>query len=306
MNASSLPHAERTAAEKREADLHHIILSKIDQVNDNIRLLRFQVSPTKRFRPGQWLDVYLPGIRQAGGFTITSTPQDAQWSGKTGYLELAVQKSPNNPPAAWLWRPEGEILGSGVIVRIGGSFVWPPPGVDLTSIKRLVFVAGGVGIKYVRFRTFTFTRLTRLFSPLISILTHLYQQSASVLPQIQFLYTTRFPKNGGLSSILFFDRLHQIFKEGSYDRNFTLFLTQCSEVEKNKLFGPASGAADKERIICGRLDSRSLLDAVGPVKDRKGVVVYVCGVPSMTDEFVSLLRGAEGMDDKRVLCEKWW
>ncbi|KAL8762454.1 MAG: hypothetical protein Q9184_001537 [Pyrenodesmia sp. 2 TL-2023] len=288
MNASA-PHTERTAAEKREADLHHVILSKIDQVNDDIRLLRLQVSPTKQFRPGQWLDVYLPGVRQAGGFTITSTPQDAQWVGKTGYLELAVQKSPNNPPAAWLWRPEGEILGSSVIIRIGGSFVWPPPGVDLTTIKRLVFVAGGVGI-----------------NPLLSILTHLYQQSASVLPQIQFLYTTRFPKNGELSSILFFDRLHQIFKDGSHDRNFTLFLTQCSEIEKNKLFGPAMGAADRERIVCGRLDPRSLLDAVGPVEDRKGVVVYICGVPSMTDAFVSLLRGAEGMDEKRVLCEKWW
>lgn len=50
MNASSVPHTERTAAEKREADLHHVILSKIDQVNDDIRLLRLQVSPTKQVK----------------------------------------------------------------------------------------------------------------------------------------------------------------------------------------------------------------------------------------------------------------
>lgn len=30
------------------------------------------------FLPGQWLDVHIPSIAQAGGFTITSTPADAQ------------------------------------------------------------------------------------------------------------------------------------------------------------------------------------------------------------------------------------
>jgi hypothetical protein len=32
-------------------------------------------------------------------------------------------------------------------VRVGGSFVWPPPGVDVNKIKRAIFIAGGVGIK---------------------------------------------------------------------------------------------------------------------------------------------------------------
>lgn len=47
MNSSSVPHEQRTAAVKREVDLHHLILSNIDQVNENIRLIRLQVSPTK-------------------------------------------------------------------------------------------------------------------------------------------------------------------------------------------------------------------------------------------------------------------
>jgi hypothetical protein len=63
------------------------------------------------------------------------------------YLELAVQKSPDNPPAAWLWKPIKEVMGKEVHVRVGGSFVWPPPGVDMDKIKRAVFIAGGVGIK---------------------------------------------------------------------------------------------------------------------------------------------------------------
>jgi hypothetical protein len=65
----------------------------------------------------------------------------------TPYFELAIQNSPNNPPAAWLWRPAEEIQGQEIKVRVGGSFVWPPPGLDVDKIKRVMFIAGGVGIK---------------------------------------------------------------------------------------------------------------------------------------------------------------
>ncbi|KAL8653468.1 MAG: hypothetical protein Q9210_002074 [Variospora velana] len=284
INSSSVPHEQRTAAVKREADLHHLILSNIDQVNENIRLIRLQ------FRPGQWLDVYVPGIRQAGGFTVTSTPKDAQWSdGKPGYLELAIQKSPNNLPAAWLWRPEQEILTSGVIIRIGGNFVWPPPNVNPASITRLVFVAGGVGI-----------------NPLISILSDLHQSRPQPICQINFLYTTRFPQSNEPSSILFLGRLRQIFQGWGPNHILGLFLTQCSEAEKEELARKMRDDALTQKTVRGRISHRDLLNALGPVEERAGAVVYICGVPSMTDDFVSLLRGVDGMEEKRVLCEKWW
>jgi hypothetical protein len=62
-------------------------------------------------------------------------------------VELAVQDSPGNPPAAWLWKPEEEILGKEINIRVGGSFVWPPTGIDIQRVKNVVFIAGGVGIK---------------------------------------------------------------------------------------------------------------------------------------------------------------
>lgn len=101
-----------------------------------------------QFLPGQWLDVFVPGNSKPGGFTITSSPSKAQKKpiepasaapadgNDEPYLELAVQKSPDNPPAQYLWRPTAEILHSELRVRVGGSFVWPPPGVQPTVSGR--------------------------------------------------------------------------------------------------------------------------------------------------------------------------
>jgi hypothetical protein len=62
-------------------------------------------------------------------------------------VELAVQNSPGNPSAAWLWRPKEEILGKELNIRVGGSFIWPPTGIQTSEVKTVVFIAGGVGIK---------------------------------------------------------------------------------------------------------------------------------------------------------------
>lgn len=132
--------------------------------------LTYQQQQPFTFLPGQWLDVHIPSVPQAGGFTITSTPADAQIlpspeppteslsveeeslppvrpRGREPYVELAVQKSPFKSPAAWLWRTKEEILGQQLSIRVGGSFVWPPTGIELGEIGNVVFVAGGVGIK---------------------------------------------------------------------------------------------------------------------------------------------------------------
>lgn len=62
-----------------------------------------------------------------------------------------MQESPKNPPAAYLFKPEKEIMGQTLQVRVGGSFVWPPfryiARNEGTLPRRVVFVAGGVGIK---------------------------------------------------------------------------------------------------------------------------------------------------------------
>lgn len=63
----------------------------------------------------------------------------------------------------------------------------------------------------------------------------------------------------------------------------------------------------RELVTHGRrIKHEDLMEALGPVEERKGVVVYICGPPGMTDEFVKVMSRAEGIERERVLCEKWW
>ncbi|KAL8689847.1 MAG: hypothetical protein Q9224_004549 [Gallowayella concinna] len=274
---TSSTHQERTATAQREADLHRVKLASIDQVNESVRVLRLQIPPAKdvKFLPGQWLDVHLPNVQQAGGFTITSTPKDAQHTAdKPGYLELAIQKSPNNPPAAWLWKPEDEILGSDVQVRVGGNFIWPPPSLDPKEIETVAFIAGGVGINP--------EKLNR---------------------RISLLYGTRAPKSRNLSDILFLDRLgdqNHIGKDKD-PLSVDLFLSQCSEEEKQEM-----GSQYKfHSTRAGRIDRNALLRALGPDFELQKTVVYICGPPQMTDEFEEVYL-EQGLPKSIVLTEKWW
>src|SRR5690606_7871577 len=139
--------------------------------------------------PGQWLDTFVPGTPKAGGFTITSPPSAAAATGHrhaAPYLELAVQESPDNAPAAWLWRPREAILGATLKVRVGGSFVFPPVGVaDVASLRRVVFVAGGVGV-----------------NPLMSMLSYI-GENAEVFAglDVRMVYGTKVPAGGDLGQV---------------------------------------------------------------------------------------------------------
>nr|POE65720.1 oxidoreductase nad-binding domain-containing protein 1 [Quercus suber] len=290
----SLPHEQRTAAEPRENQLEPVILSHIREVNDSIRLLRLEAvdhNRTIKFLPGQWLDTFIPGLRSAGGFTITSTPSEARPSKHSApYLELAVQKS-RNPPAQWFWQPEEVILGSRLVVRVGGSFTWPPPNFDVAKIERLVLIAGGVGI-----------------NPLISIFSHLIRTGQRPR-EVHFLYGSKASSDIDTQRILFLPRLMDLVGiEGDPQVTLSLYLTGTGEgdmIEHGKLpnrtFAKRIGEADLSQALNGFKNS-----IFGPEHDRSGTVAYVCGPPKFTDELVALARKQIGMAEDRVLCEKWW
>ncbi|KAK4453097.1 hypothetical protein QBC34DRAFT_216649 [Podospora aff. communis PSN243] len=274
-------HTERTAAEPRDATLHSTTIASIEEINPNIRIFRLALPPPGiKFLPGQWLDVHLPPLPKPGGFTITSTPFKALLSpsNPNPHLELAIQRSPSNPAATYLYQPPSLLLNTPVSVRVGGSFVFPPPGVPVVPLRRVVFVAGGVGV-----------------NPLVSMLCSIAEGSLAGQVDVRFLYSTRdagVPRD--VKGILFLERIAGVFKEGRLKGGLRLFLTGC-EVE----WEGGDVKFEKRRI---RLeDVEEALD-----EEKEDAVVYVCGLPSMTDEFVDGLVAKSGMEEKRVLSEKWW
>ena len=287
--------------------------------------LTAQSQPHVKHLPGQYVDLSIPSISTVGGFTITSPPQTClPWSTREPtctyfptanapksseyteeapypYIELAIQKADDNPPAAYLWHPESEILGSRMDFKIGGNFTFPPMTLskeECEKIDNVVFIAGGVGV-----------------NPIISMLGAMdwkgtdmmegkaaWGQSSGVggmRQRVRVLYSSKREKEG---RILFEDRLEGITSRWENVEGVDMALT---------VFETGDGGRDEEhkgvvKRRKGRIQHEDLFDALGPQDQRKNTVVYVCGVPGMTDEFVDLLKDAPGMDERRVLCEKWW
>jgi hypothetical protein len=102
------------------------------------------------FKPGQWIDTYVPHLLKPGGFSFISTPKEFL---DRGTASLAIQRT-DNPPSTWLW--QDNIVGQNAMIRVGGNFTFPPssPSPKLDEINHLQFVAGGVGIKYRLCHTF--------------------------------------------------------------------------------------------------------------------------------------------------------
>ncbi|KAJ9615329.1 hypothetical protein H2200_001404 [Cladophialophora chaetospira] len=287
----SIPHVIRTAEDHRQQGIWTARLSKIDQVNSKIRLLRLSLP---KDGVGQYIDLYIPNIDVVGGFTITSPPQASSQSQEDPHIELAIQDSPSNPPAAYLWRPKSEILDSTVSFKVGGNFVYPPPTFDrgkCERIKRAVFIAGGVGI-----------------NPIMSMISAMHEAGANrlggMVQEVRVLYSARPEKQtdtGEVEEILFANRLRDIADQWKGHKHVSLHFKQF-------ITGGTSEMSDSgaQPIRGRRISKHDLEDALGPAAQRENTVVYVCGLPTMTDDFVEWLKKAPGMDGKRVLCEKWW
>lgn len=235
-----------------------------------------------------------------GGFTITSPPQASLPTRPDPHIELAIQSSPDNPPAAHLWRPESEILDSEVTFKVGGNFVYPPFNLSreqCETIDRAVFVAGGVGI-----------------NPIMSMVSAMSELGTSnklggMVRTIRVLYTARREQGkaagGGArgEEVLFEQRLQEIAEKWRDDKlvdyRYTFFETSGNFVQEQE---SAGNIVRRYR----RINHEDLLEAIGDEGSRSNTVVYVCGLPTMTDEFVELLKNTPGMDENRVLCEKWW
>lgn len=238
----------------------------------------------------------MPTTPKAGGFTIASSPSGAAPrtpSVEPPYIELAVQESPDNAAAAWLWRPFDSILGSELQVRIGGSFVFPPTcHPTLAGIEKIVFVAGGVGI-----------------NPLMSMLSYLAEGHAfSDLEEVVVLYSSKV-SGRNLEDILFVRRIATLFSSGKIKGRFKLHLTGGSVGDLAlKLSDYEIALGPYVEIQSGRFSALDLCRVV-TANHSSSSMVYICGPPTMTDEMVTLLRSPKcevHIDGSHIMTEKWW
>jgi hypothetical protein len=150
--------------------LHAVTLAQVTDVNESIRILRldfntaeiganvsvvslFGSTGTKlsKFIPGQWLNLHLDGLVVLRGYGIISVPGAALAAqdiapGSKPHVEVIIQ----NVPTIQMQQPQAEVsllVGTQLNISFGGSFVWPPNSVHTTPITRVVFLAGGVGVR---------------------------------------------------------------------------------------------------------------------------------------------------------------
>ncbi|PFH60853.1 hypothetical protein XA68_10210 [Ophiocordyceps unilateralis] len=282
---ASTSHLERTAHEPRHSEILEGSIVRVDEVNERIRLFRLELrSGPAKFSPGQWLDTYVPNVAKPGGFTITSAPSAAMTD--SPYLELAVAKSAENAVAAWLWRPSDQLMGEMLRLRIGGSFVFPPPASsNLSPVRSLVLVAGGVGI-----------------NPLVSIVRSIAESRPALDIDVRFLYASKLPASGRLQDVLFLYAIAALFEQRKLRGWLRLYATGADTTGLHQVPGTSVD------VRSGRLSSdevRSVVRELNPAE----TFVYICGPPVMTDELIAALTapGQEGsLESERVLTEKWW
>ncbi|KAJ2980707.1 hypothetical protein NUW58_g6878 [Xylaria curta] len=147
--------------------------------------------------------------------------------------------------------------------------------------------------------------------------------------EVHFLYSLRDPGAGGegrrrreARNMLFLERISRVFRQGKVRGSLEVFLTGGGGEGQERAEGErvihcrdgGNGDGDGDEYIIPFHARRCTVDddiakALGSPAERRFAVVYVCGVPTMTDQFVARLtdhRSGLGLEPHRVLCEKWW
>jgi len=135
-------HLDHTKHQFRAPDELAARVKLIEQVSPSIKRLTLDIlhpSPPP-FKAGQWVDFFIPGQPQVGGFSMWNSP--GMFS-RSGDLELAVKFS-TWPPANWIHTKCQE--GDQVSVRFGGDFFYPTDDIVTSDNHSLLLIGGGVGI----------------------------------------------------------------------------------------------------------------------------------------------------------------
>lgn len=139
MSTEKNNHLQRTANNKRHEIISAASVKRIKDESKTVKRLILKIDDKNfTFKPGQWVDMFIPNIEIVGGYSICSTPEQLS---QNQVIELAVKYS-EHPPACWIHTKCAE--GSHVKLRVGGDFYFDA---EVTANKPdLLLIAGGVGI----------------------------------------------------------------------------------------------------------------------------------------------------------------
>lgn len=143
-------------------------------------------------------------------------------------------------------------------------------------------------------------------NPLVSMISHLAERGCEAEFEVEVLYSFKDP--GGereADGMLFVERMASIFAREKLRGELKLFLTRTEGAEAGD--GPAYVACNEVEVPfqSRRITPDDVAAALG--QDVSAAVVYICGVPSMTDQFVEYLtKDGPAIAPARVLFEKWW
>lgn len=99
---------------------------------------------------------------------------------------------------------------------------------------------------------------------------------------------------------------YTLFCTDPFTQNPTLYTGEKRLNVIRERSGDIRYVGEHQTIEFRRFEEKDLETALGPIAERESTVAYVCGPLPMTDWAVEVLRTSKGMDEKRVLCEKWW
>jgi len=273
---SKKEHLELTSDQFRDPEAVPAKIVSVSDLSSTVKGLKLSVdkdlikSKNLSFKAGQWLDFFIPGENQVGGFSMSSSPYTLE---SEGTLDLAVKVS-TWPPARWVHntcRP-----GDLVTFRFGGDFYYPPLKSKSEEAHSLLLVAGGVGI-----------------NPLYSILQHVHHikksENCSEADGVTLLYSAA-------------TRDELIFRQNIDKMTFS-----HHDIRSNYFVTREQNIND-ETVISRRItksDLASCLDKDNSEDVKKNTICYLCGPPGMVVQ-IRLWLQELGVPPQNVKFELWW
>jgi len=303
-------------------------IKEIKDVSPFVRWLEMEVhNRDMTFKAGQWVDFFVPGSTIVGCFSICSTPKRLKDEGR---LELAITYS-ESPPAKWVHFKCH--IGDQVSIKIGGDFFWDPTELHQSEFTNfeydLLLIAGGIGINPIH-SIFRSAYEVRQQWPEKRVV-----EGAPKCTTLLFSGKT-------MEELLFRDSIEDIW-DMDWDMYVKQFITRetnpiyvvpslqnlcCSSIrmtvdrfDVDKLPIPENlkdDLRDHQAWPSAKdpYDSYAIEDIYSRItkdylqenffKDRfdKPVLAYICGPPSMIDDFVKILVEC-GVPYSSIYFEKW-